>query len=526
MQPAETVPALVDQVLRAQPNAIALLCDGGEISLADLDAAARRAAQGLAECGVSAGDRVALWLPNGPEWLTLFLGCQRLGALVVAVNTRFRSAEVEDILGRSGAKVLAMAPGFRGIDFPGILNDVAADALGALETLALCGDGSAAVAGCRAVDYAGLIARPPLTECHAAPEAGSVVFTTSGTTDKPKFVLLDQRAIATHAREVVPAFGYDAADAVMLQALPLCGTFGLAQAMATLAAGRPMVMMPAFDGATAARAIAARRVTHFNASDEMAVRIMEAAGPETFASLHGVGYAAFANPEALDLVSAADARGLRLAGLYGMSEVQALFARQPDNAAPEQRALAGGRLTSPEARARVRDPESGRLLDNGEAGELELKGPSMFREYLDNADATRRAITEDGFVRTGDLGRLTRDGFVFMTRMGDSLRLGGFLVSPGEIDAWIERHPIVAACQTVGVRRGRGMVPVAFVVPQEGMTFDENALVEHCARGLAKFKVPVRIAALDAFPVTQSPNGVKIQRARLREMARHLVGGA
>src|SRR5690606_15905880 len=119
--------------------------------------------------------------------------------------------------------------------------------------------------------------------------------------------------------------------------------------------------------------------------------------------------------------------------------------------------------------------------------------------YLGDPEATRAALTEDGYVRMGDLAQLTEDGgFVFETRLGDVLRLGGFLVAPAEIEAWLQRHPAVDGCQVVGA----GARAVAFVTLRAPA--DEAALVEHCASGLARFKIPARIVALDAFPTTPS----------------------
>ena len=163
---------------------------------------------------------------------------------------------------------------------------------------------------------------------------------------------------------------------------------------------------------------------------------------------------------------------------------------------------------------------SGALLAPGQAGELELKGPSLMLEYYRNPKATADAFTEDGFLRTGDLAEMTEDGrFVFLQRMGDVLRLGGFLVSPAEIEAHIQTHPGVEGCQVVGVRTGQGDKPVGFVIPAVGAAFDEDALRRYCLDRLARFKAPVRIFPLDEFPTTKSPNGFKIQRAALRDIA-------
>jgi len=144
----------------------------------------------------------------------------------------------------------------------------------------------------------------------------------------------------------------------------------------------------------------------------------------------------------------------------------------------------------------------------------------MFTEYFGNRAATSAAITTDGFLRTGDLACDEGDGrFRYLARMGDSLRLGGFITSPAEIEAYIERDPAVENCQVVGVDGERGTQPVAFVIPRADQRFDAAALHAHCMHGLAKYKVPVRFIALDTFPMTMSANGEKIQRLKLRDMA-------
>jgi fatty-acyl-CoA synthase len=145
-------------------------------------------------------------------------------------------------------------------------------------------------------------------------------------------------------------------------------------------------------------------------------------------------------------------------------------------------------------------------------------------EYFGDAKATAAALTEDGFVRMGDLGRLREDGsFVFLTRLGDVLRLGGFLVAPAEIETHLLAHPAVAAAQVVGATTSAGPRCVAFVVPEAGARFDPEILRAHCAAALASFKVPARVIPLDAFPVTRSPNGEKVQRGKLREMAQAAI---
>jgi fatty-acyl-CoA synthase len=182
---------------------------------------------------------------------------------------------------------------------------------------------------------------------------------------------------------------------------------------------------------------------------------------------------------------------------------------------------AGGKPVSALAKVRARDPESGRVLPDGEPGELEFLAPaSRMLGYLDNPQATAAAFTADHYYRSGDLGRTLADGrFVFLARMGDSLRLGGFLVSPAEIEAVVQEVPGIAACQVVGVPQPGGLAPVAFVVLEEGAALDEQRVIGHVAARLARYKVPKRVFPVDAFPVTPGANATKIQKGKLREIA-------
>jgi fatty-acyl-CoA synthase len=146
--------------------------------------------------------------------------------------------------------------------------------------------------------------------------------------------------------------------------------------------------------------------------------------------------------------------------------------------------------------------------------------------YYGDEKATRVAFTEDGFFRTGDLAHTRSDGsIVFEGRMGDALRLGGCLVAPSEIETYVQQHPMIDGCQIVGVHGEHGIVAVGFVTLQRQGTFDETMLREFCRRGLAGFKVPAAFFCLESFPTTQSANGVKVRRAKLREMAAGLMAG-
>jgi len=524
----DTIPALVAAAAAAAPNSPALHYQGATLSYRELDRRSRRVAGGLRALGIGPGDRVALWLPNTPAYLLLCIACARLGAIAVALNTRYRAAEVEDTVGRTEAKVLVLWPGFRGIDFPGILADVDAVAFDALESVVVYreieDEAGVSIGGTRTIAYDDLEAHAPSSPAFVAPETGCNVFTTSGTTRAPKFVLHSHKSIALHASDVSHGFRLNDASSATALALPLGGVFGFASAMGAVAAAKPIVLLSAFDPESMISLMDRYGVTQFNATDDMVAKLLDAAGnDESFRRVGLVGFAAF-NAALDDIVERADARGLRLVGLWGMSEMQALVARRDPDASREERSKAGGELVSASARARVRDPESGRLLPVGEIGELEITGPSQMRAYFQNAKATDETVTEDGFVRTGDLAVMEPDGgFEFLSRMGDVLRLGGFLVSPAEIEGELKAHPCVTSAQVVSTPTASGERAVAFVIPRPEVEFDPIELQTHCARKLARYKVPARVVALDEFPVTVSANGVKIQRAKLRELAAEVL---
>jgi fatty-acyl-CoA synthase len=520
-----TLPALLDRHLVERPHACAFIEAERRISYAQFDALGRKTAAWLLAQGVRPGDRVAVWLVNRIEWLALLFGLARIGAALVAVNTRFRAAELEHVLRRSGARMLVLEPSFKKIDFPAILADVDPAAAQFLERVAVArppaGALSREVLGKPTVAFDAFEREDADVPDRSDPEAIVALFTTSGTTKGPKLVMHPQRSIAHHARAVARGFGFDAAGSRALAAIPFCGVFGFDLVLGALTAGAPAVIMDTFEAHGAVELVARHEITHLFGSDEMARRMMElVAGHDPFPSVRLFGYAAF-QPGSAELGKAGWARRIPLVGLYGSSEAQALFAFQPLDLPLDRRIEPGGLpVAGKDAEIRVRDVDSGELVEIGRSGEIEIRAPSLFAGYCNDAEATAAAMRPDGFFRTGDIGRLRADGsFVFETRRGDAIRLGGFLVSPAEIEDALKRIPAVADAQVVGVELGGQTRCAAFVIPAAGSAPSEAGVIAGAAAVMAGFKVPARVWFLEAFPVTQSANGTKIQRNKLREMA-------
>ncbi len=516
-----TLGALLARHVAATPHAPAILGLDAPVTFAQFDERVTRTQAWLAQQGVGRGDVVAVWLVNRVEWLAMFFALARLGATLAAVNTRYRAHELEHIVRRSQARMLVMQTRFRQIDFGAVLQAADPAALASLQAIAWLDAPAEPVVlpGVRALSFAPTPAGDALAD-QGQPDDAVIFFTTSGTTSQPKLVVHTQATMTAHATHTGPASGLQAADAVLLAALPFCGTFGLTGALAALACGRPIVMQAAFEPQEACTLMAHHGVTHLFGSDEMARRILALApGERPFPALRLFGFASF-QPGSDELAAQAWKRGIPMAGLYGSSEVHALFATQRADLPLAERVRGGGVPAHPQARVRVRDVESGQLAATGRTGMLEIRAPTNFTGYLGDAPATAAAIDAEGFFRTGDVGHLRTDGsFVYEARLGDAMRLGGFLVNPSEIEELLEAQPGVQAAQVVAVPIAGQPRAVAFVVPRADHDLDASALTRALGTTLATFKVPVRIWAIDALPVTESANGTKIQRARLREMA-------
>ena len=510
---------------------LALIDQDVPTTFEELHAQSMQLAGNLALQGIGPKDRVAVWLPNCLAWLQTFLACAHLGATVLAVNTRFRSQEVADIVGRGQADWLLMWPDFKGIAFADILADVPKEVLSRLRAIITLGDtqGTAtqaiAARGYKILGYNTLLNTPSVSP-PAFGNAGVLCFTTSGTTSLPKFVLHDQATLIKHGEVMQQAYGYDASSRILASA-PFCGAFGFATLTGGLVTGCTTVSEPVSDTHSTLAQIRKHRVTHTYANNESILKLFETAqSPSDFESCKLFGFASF-SPAINSLLEQAERNHVELTGLYGSSELQALVAAQPTEASQGDlsvRYLSGGRLIHPEARVRTSDPETGQVLKQGESGEIEIYSPSRMMGYLDQPEATAKAITDDGYFKTGDLGyAISERQFVFQTRMGDSMRLSGFLVNPAEIEQAVEKLSGVQACQVVGGTLGTKILPVAFVIMKEGAQADPDSWTQACKRVMAGYKVPVRFEVVTVFPSVESANAVKIQKNKLREMANALL---
>lgn len=473
----------------------------GAITAPALAMDGRRLAGEWEAAGLSVGDRVAIYADNSLAYLRSVAAAAAGRFVLVSVNRRYSPDEARRLVERSGASMVVT-------DAEPTVFDTGV-----------------------VVVPTSSIARPTGQPSQAVPHADDpfVVFTTSGTTSEPKMVLHHQRSIATHAPEAAKNIFYSDADRVLI-ALPLCGVFGFNGFVTAVAGGASVWLADRFQAVPAADLVERHKITSMLGTDDMFHRMLDTSAE--LSSLRICGYGRF-NPSLDGVVQRADARGATLTGVYGMSEVQALFTVRDSTEPVDGRERAGGSISSPAAAFRIVDPDSLEPLPEGESGELLLFGPSLFAGYMAEGGESVDAEKSNGahhemesrrWFRTGDLAKAEADGSVtFITRIGDVLRLGGFLVSPSEIESVVLELDGINEAVAVAVARPGGVRAAVVVIADHEP--DVDAVIAHCSERLARFKVPVGVVRVDELPTTPSANGTKIRVTELRDLVEAALGG-
>lgn len=488
-------------------------------------------ATGLQERGVVRGDTVAVWLPNTPEWIAITFACARLGASVLSLNLRFGVHEVSDFLKRSRSKVLFYVPEYKGRNYQDTIMSLESDALENLSLLISSSATSQFLGNITQIDFEDLVqsesvfsADPSVSNTDAC-----IILSSSGTTSKAKLIKHSQLCIVRHSEDICRYFNIDLTSS-LLQAVPFCGAFGFTIGLAALSANCPLVILENFDPREVVRCLNQYEITHMFGTNDMLDKMLDTVANDWRpTALQMYGHANF-TPGLTELPARALSYGVAMRGCFGMSETLALFASQKADADLERASQSGGFPVSPNSRVRIRCVDTGAYLAPNNIGELELYTDDIMLGYLGDEEATTKAFTDDGFLKTGDLAYLNEDGgFTHLSRIGDVLRIGGFLVNPLEIeetilhDSELEPQYKPLACQVVEVEAEGSSRPFAFVIGHKQYVHDEAKIKELCKRKLAIYKVPIRVVMLDKFPVTQSPNGEKVKKNELRITAHELL---
>jgi HIP---CoA ligase len=516
----QTIPAVAAAAAQRNGAQVAVVEGDHRLTYAELLEQARAFAAGLVHAGIGPGDRVAIWAPNSTRWIVAVLGVWEAGAVLVPINTRFKGPEAADILERSGTRLLLTVTDFLGTDHVAMLRGTGID-LPSLEAIVVAAgpvpDGT--------MSFEDLVASATPADRDEVGRRASALGTddpsdilfTSGTTGKAKGV------VQTHGRTLQVATDWASmtglcADDRYLMVNPYFHMFGLkAGILACIVAGATMHPQPTFDVEGALATVAAEGITVLPGAPTIYQAILDAPGRDRhdLSSLRvAVTGAADIPAELIRRIRSELPFSMVMVG-YGLTEAGTATATSPDDDA-ETVASSVGRAR-PGFELRIVDG-AGADVAAGETGEVLLRGPSVMARYFDDPDGTAAVLSGDGWLRTGDLGKLDAQGYLrIVGRSKDMFIVGGFNAYPAEIENVLLGHPDIAQVAVVGVPDERlGEVGMAFVVPRPGAEPTADEVIAWSREQMANYKVPRRVELVDDLPVNATGKVVKDElRARV-----------
>jgi acyl-CoA synthetase (AMP-forming)/AMP-acid ligase II len=517
-----TLSGVLAAAARESPDTVAVIDGERRITVAQLHAMVGRAARGLVARGLRAGERVAVWGPNSANTAIAMLAVPVAGGVVVPLNTRYTRFEVGHLLRAARCRLIIAQDEF-------LRRSLAAEAVevaGGVPVLTMgtadVADAAAWSAVIDAGDGAGI------AEAYAQRLAGQtgedvvVVQFTSGSTGRPKGALLCQGPMIDSTRAWVKVVGMTGGD-VYPVTYPLAHVGGLKTGLvSTILARATAVLFPVIDTASLVAGIQLHGATVFNGPPTVLRTVLQAVTDgqldrRTAVRVVVTGSAVVPQRLVRELSDLLGVRDVVIA--YGLTEATGVctMTRRGDPLDLVCTTI-GGAIDG--VQLRVVD-QRGEPCATGTPGEIEVRGETVMAGYLDDTEATD-AVLHDGWLRTGDVGWLGEDGYVrLVDRVRDLIVVGGFNVSPAEVEQAIAEIESVAEVSVVGVADERlGEVPVAFVVPRGSYTVDSGLIVAWCREHLANFKVPRHVWAVDALPRTSAG---KVAKPELRIQAGQLV---
>ena len=470
---------------------------GQDYTYASLQAECGRFVSALMRRGVAPGDRVAVQVEKSAEAVLLYIACLRMGAVFVPINVANTPNEVDYFLRDSQPRVAVIRPTDR------MLLEPLARAAGIQRIETLGADGTGSLLESRAEADGEL---SPI-----GPESLAAIIYTSGTTGRSKGAMLTRANLASNAEALVEAWRFTSRD-VLLHALPLFHIHGLFAAINTvLASASSLLLLPKFDAATVLRHLP--EATVLMGVPTYYTRLLQQVGLNREATARMRLFVSGSAPLLADTHQEFLQRtGHVILERYGMTETLI----NTSNPYEGVRLPGSVGIPLPGIAIRVAGGEAGVAEPEAEGtGTLEVSGPNVFAGYWRDAEKTRSEFTADGWFRTGDLGRIDRDGYVHIVgRAKDLVISGGYNVYPKEVETELDAIEGVLESAVFGVPHpDLGEVGTAAVVGKSGAVLSEAAIIEAVQARLARYKVPKRILIIDVLP--RNTMG-KVQKNALR----------
>lgn len=519
-----TIGGVLERAARLWPDKEAVIADERRVTYAQLDEMANRLANALSQMGITRGDRVAVMLPNWPEFVCAYYAVARMGVVIVPMNTRFRRREVEHIVSETGASALIVVDQFLGFDYVDLVRELWPK-LPSLRHVIVKGEHLAP----GMVSFDAVLSQadgraPVQTDPSRSPTVEDVlsISYTSGTTGRAKGAVIKQIVPLATAAEYKRIWAVTEDDTVLItlgaSQMPVFGGFVLSSTLA----GMRMVMLPRFKADAALELVERERVTYLIGVPTMWVMYLAEleVGDYDISSLR-LGFTAGA-PCPLEVARSVEERmGCRLFIAYGMTETSGHGTATRADDPPDKRLSTVGRPLSGFELAIV-DQEHN-PVPTGERGEIAFRGRALFSGYYERPEATAKVLDGDGWFYTGDLGVADEQGFLQITgRSTDMILRGGYNVYAAEVETCLLSHPNVVNAAVFGLPDPvLGETVHAQVIRRDGASVTSRELLDFCRQEIASYKAPDEIKFVSEFPLSSLG---KVQKYIVRDQALRELG--
>ncbi|WP_298037587.1 AMP-binding protein [uncultured Desulfuromonas sp.] len=532
-----TLGGLLEDTARRFPENDALVYPdrGLRYTYREFNALCDRLAKGLLKLGIKRGDHVAIWATNVPEWVMLQFATAKIGAVLVTVNTSYKSAELEYVLDQSDSTTLFLVQGFKDTDYVQTTYDVvpelkagqsgalASEKLPFLKNVVYIGAGApAGMLGFGEIEKMGQsVSDADLEAAKAGLDEHEVINMqyTSGTTGFPKGVMLTHHNIANNGYNIGECMEFTEKDRLCIP-VPFFHCFGcVLGVLACVTHGSAMVPVETFNPEEVLKTVAAEKCTALHGVPTMFIAELDHPNFARYdlSSLRtGIMAGSPCPTEVMKrVIRHMNASEITIA--YGQTESSPVITQTRTDDPIELRVATVGRAL-PNVEVKIVDIETGEALPPGKQGELCTRGYLVMKGYYKMEEETARAIDHDGWLHTGDLAVMDENGYCKITgRIKNMIIRGGENIYPREIEEFLYTHPKVSDIQVYGVPdRKYGEQVMAAIKLKEGVDCTEEEVKDFCRGRIANYKIPYFVKFVDEFPMTASG---KIQKFKLREMA-------
>ncbi len=492
-----------------------------------------KAAKGLIRLGIKKGDHLSIWATNQPEWLITQFATGKMGAVLITINTNYRTHDLEYVLKQSDTETLILEEEVKGVSYVDMLYEIcpelkhdppgqlSSEKLPKLKNVILLSKRRLPGMYCweDLIEMGREVSEEELEAIQASLHPDDVINMqyTSGTTGFPKGVMLSHHNIINNARNIAECMKLTEADRICIP-VPFFHCFGsILGTLTSFSAGAAIVPLTVFDAGKVLEFVEQEKCTGLHGVPTMFISELNHPSfqGKRFHYLR-TGIMAGSNCPAEVMRQVTEVMGIHeLTIVYGQTESSPAITQTRTDDSFKVRINTVGR-PHPNVEVKIVDPDTGKSLPDGEQGELCTRGYHVMKGYYKMPEATREVIDEEGWLHTGDLAVKNGDGTYRITgRLKDMIIRGGENIYPREIEEFLYKHPKILDIQIVGVPDKKyGEVAVAFVRKKEGTDCSKEEIIQFCEGKIANYKIPSQVIFVKEYPVTA--NG-KIQKYRLRD---------